>query len=83
MQLSGRGFDLPSMWIVTRTTNRISASILHEMLNRRNFSKLSGPAACHAVLSPQRLENSSGLFLRPRAVDDYGDDSVDSARLAC
>ena len=53
------------------------------MLNRRNFSKLSGPAACRAGLSPQRLQDLSGLVLRPRAVDDYGDDSVDSVRLAC
>jgi hypothetical protein len=53
------------------------------MLNRRNFSKLSGHAAYHAGLSPQRLQDLSGLVLRPRAVDDYGDDSVYNVRLAC
>jgi hypothetical protein len=46
------------------------------------FLKLSGPAACHAVLSPPRLQASSGLVLRPRAADDYDDDSVASVRLA-
>ena len=44
--------------------------------------KLSGPAACSAVLSPPRSQASSRLVLRSRAADDYDDDSADGVKLA-
>jgi hypothetical protein len=44
--------------------------------------KLSGPAAGTAVLSPPRSQASSGLVLRPRAADDYDDDSADGVQVA-